>query len=127
MIEFWSQERVDEMVAAVGWQLYQKSHAEACARLAADETKMGVYEHKLPKHQKKTLGVLRDLHGLKTVGVIETNEAKGLIKIAKPIGVIGALNASNKRLLNTSFQWCSDFKNTKCGNFRSTPKSKGNM
>ena len=91
MIEFWPQERVDEMVAAVGWQLYQKSHAEACARLAADETKMGVYEHKLPKHQKKTLGVLRDLHGLKTVGVIETNEAKGLIKIAKPIGVIGAL------------------------------------
>lgn len=91
VIEFWPQERVDEMVAAVGWQLYQKSHAEACARLAASETKMGVYDDKLPKHQKKTLGVLRDLYGLKTVGVIETDEAKGLIKIAKPVGVIGAL------------------------------------
>ncbi len=104
IIEFWPQERVDEMVAAVGWQLYQKSHAEACARLAINETKMGVYEDKLPKHQKKTLGVLRDLHGLKTVGVIESNEAKGLIKIAKPVGVIGALtpvtNASSTLAAN---------------------------
>jgi sulfoacetaldehyde dehydrogenase len=33
-IEFWSQEKVDEMVAAVGWQLYQLTHAEACAKLA---------------------------------------------------------------------------------------------
>ncbi|MDP2791713.1 MAG: aldehyde dehydrogenase, partial [Rectinemataceae bacterium] len=55
-IEFWSQERVDEMVAAVGWEVYQLEHAKACARLAADETEMGVYEDKLGKHQKKTLG-----------------------------------------------------------------------
>ncbi len=90
-IEFWSQEQVDEMVAAVGWELYERSHAEACARLAVDETQMGVYEDKLGKHQKKTLGTLRDLHGLKTVGVIEENKEKGLLKIAKPVGVIGAL------------------------------------
>lgn len=90
-IEFWSQEQVDEMVAAVGWELYERSHAEACARLAVDETQMGVYEDKLGKHQKKTLGTLRDLHGLKTVGIIEENKEKGLLKIAKPVGVIGAL------------------------------------
>lgn len=50
-----------------------------------------MYEHKLSKHQKKALGTLRDLDGLKTVGVIEDNREKGLLKIAKPIGVIGAL------------------------------------
>lgn len=104
IIEFWPQERVDEMVAAVGWQLYQKSHAEACASLAVSETGMGVYEDKLPKHQKKTLGVLRDLYGLKTVGVLESDETKGLIKIAKPVGVIGALtpvtNASSTLAAN---------------------------
>ncbi len=90
-IEFWSQEKVDEMVAAVGWQVYEKAHAEACAKLAIEETGMGVYEDKLSKHQKKALGTLRDLHGLKTVGIIEENKEKGLIKIAKPVGVIGAL------------------------------------
>jgi sulfoacetaldehyde dehydrogenase len=103
-IEFWPQERVDEMVAAVGWQLYQKSHAEACAKLAVEETGMGVYDHKVLKHMKKTLGVLRDLHGLQTVGVIEHNESKGLVKIAKPVGVIGALtpvtNASSTLAAN---------------------------
>ncbi|MCJ7693845.1 MAG: aldehyde dehydrogenase family protein, partial [Anaerolineaceae bacterium] len=35
--------------------------------------------------------VLRDLYGLKTVGIIEEDAEKGLIKIAKPVGVIGAL------------------------------------
>ncbi len=90
-VEFWPQERVDEMVAAVGWQAFRREHAEACARLAIEETGMGVYEHKLAKHQKKTLGTLRDLHGLKTVGVIEEDPARGLLKIAKPVGVIAAL------------------------------------
>lgn len=90
-IEFWSQEQVDEMVAAVGWESYERSHAEACARSAIEETGMGVYADKVAKHQKKTLGTLRDLHGLKTVGVIEENKQKGLIKLAKPVGIIGAL------------------------------------
>ena len=88
-IEFWDQDQVDEMVAAVGWQCYK--HAEACARLAFEETGMGVYQDKLVKHQKKTLGTLRDLHGLKTTGLIEVDEAKGLLKFAKPVGVVGAL------------------------------------
>jgi sulfoacetaldehyde dehydrogenase len=90
-IEFWSQEQVDEMVTAAGWESFERSHAEACARSAVDETGMGVYDDKVAKHQKKTLGTLRDLHGLRTVGIIEENKEKGLIKIAKPVGVIGAL------------------------------------
>jgi len=91
IVEFWSQERVDEMVAAAGWAAYERSHAEACARSAIDETGMGLYADKVAKHQKKTLGTLRDLQGLVTTGVIEENKEKGLIKIAKPVGVIGAL------------------------------------
>lgn len=88
-VEFWSQERIDEMVAAVGWQAY--SHAEECAVLAFEETGMGIYKDKLIKHQKKTLGALRDLHGLRTVGLIEEDQELGLLKYAKPVGVIGAL------------------------------------
>ncbi len=91
VVEFWSQEQVDEMVAAVGWQVYKKENAEACAKLAVEETRMGVYEHKVLKHQKKTLGTLRDLHGVRSVGIIEEDPRKGLIKIAKPVGIVGAL------------------------------------
>jgi sulfoacetaldehyde dehydrogenase len=90
-IEFWPQEKVDEMVLAVGWENYKTENAQEIARLAVVETGMGLYEHKVLKHQNKTLGVLRDLKGVKTVGIIETDEKKGLIKIAKPVGVIGAL------------------------------------
>ncbi|MHB8856637.1 MAG: aldehyde dehydrogenase family protein, partial [Bellilinea sp.] len=103
-IEFWPQERVDEMVAAVGWQLYQRPHAEACAESAVRETGMGVYADKVLKHQKKTLGTLRDLLGLKTTGIIEEDLARGLLKLAKPAGVIGVLspvtNASSTLAVN---------------------------
>ncbi|MDZ4159315.1 MAG: aldehyde dehydrogenase family protein, partial [Anaerolineaceae bacterium] len=103
-IEFWSQKQVDEMVASAGWEAYKRENAEACARSAVDETGMGVFEDKVLKHQKKTLGTLRDLHGLKTAGIIEEVPAKGLIKIAKPVGVIGALtpvtNASSTITVN---------------------------
>jgi sulfoacetaldehyde dehydrogenase len=88
-IEFWDQDRVDEMVSAVGWHCYKG--AEACAKLAYEETGMGTYKDKLVKHQKKTLGTLRDLHGLKTTGLIEEDRQKGLLKFAKPVGVVGAL------------------------------------
>lgn len=91
IVEYWPQEKVDEMVAAAAWEVYKQENAEACARMAAEETGMGIYEHKLIKHQKKTIGTLRDLDGIKTVGIIEEDKAKGLIKIAKPVGVIGAL------------------------------------
>jgi sulfoacetaldehyde dehydrogenase len=103
-VESWTQEQVDEMVAAVGWAVYRREHAEACARLACDETGMGVYEHKLLKHQKKTLGTLRDLHGVKSVGCIEEDRARGLLKFAKPVGVVAALtpvtNASSTLCCN---------------------------
>ena len=90
-IEFWPQDKVDLMVAAAAWETYKPEMAEQIARLAVEETGMGLYEHKLLKHQKKTLGTLRDMQGVKTVGVIEEIPEKGLIKIAKPVGVIGAL------------------------------------
>jgi sulfoacetaldehyde dehydrogenase len=91
VVEFWPQEKVDEMVLAVGWECYKRETAEACAKMAVEETGLGVYADKVGKHQKKTLGVVRDLQGVKTVGVIEEDLAHGLVKIAKPVGVIGAI------------------------------------
>ena len=88
-IEYWPQEKVDDLAAIIGWETYKL--ADKIAKLAVEETGMGVYEHKKAKHEVKTLGVLRDLQGVRTTGVIEEDPEKGLIKIAKPVGVIGAL------------------------------------
>jgi len=100
----WDQAQVDGLVAAVGWAVYQEAHAVACARLACEETGMGVYEHKLLKHRKKTLGTLRDLQGVRSVGLIEEDRVRGLLKFAKPVGVVGALtpvtNASSTLCCN---------------------------
>ena len=89
VIEYWPQDKADELAIAAGWETYKRS--EEIAHLAVEESGMGIYEHKLLKHQKKTLGVLRDLQGVRTTGVIEEDPEKGIIKIAKPVGVIGAL------------------------------------
>ena len=87
-IEFWPQEKVDEMVLAVGWEFMKEENRIAMARLAVDESGIGVYEDKLAKIRSKTLGTLRDQVGVKTCGVVEELPQKGLTKLAKPIGVI---------------------------------------
>ena len=87
-IEFWPQEKVDEMVAAVGWEWQKPETAVALARLAVDESGIGVYEDKVAKIQSKTRGTMRDLIGQKTCGMIKEDKEKGLRIFAKPIGVI---------------------------------------
>lgn len=89
--ENFSQEKVDELVKAISWAAVKKENAEKIARLAIDESQLGTYEAKYGKLQKKIRGVVRDLANAKTVGIVERDTAKGLIKIAKPVGIIGAL------------------------------------
>ena len=52
---------------------------------------MGRVESKYAKMMAKVKGAYRDMKGKKTVGAIEENRANGIVKLAKPIGVIGAL------------------------------------
>lgn len=87
-IEFWPQEKVDEMVAAVGWEWQKVETAEALARLAVEESGIGVYEDKVAKIQSKTRGTLWDMKGVKTCGLVEEDKEKGLRIFAKPMGVV---------------------------------------
>ncbi len=87
-IEFWDQQRVDEMVAAVGWELQKEEVAEKLARLAVDESGIGVFEDKMHKIGAKTRGTMRDSVGQKTCGLIREDKEKGLRIYAKPMGVI---------------------------------------
>jgi sulfoacetaldehyde dehydrogenase len=90
-IEQYSQEQVDELVTAVAWAVVRKDHAEALARLAVDEGGFGNYADKVAKINKRVVGVLADMSGVRTVGVVEELPSAGLVKIAKPVGVVAAL------------------------------------
>ena len=88
------QARVDEAVTALAWSLYKPAHAEALAKMAVDDTGLGNAADKVVKNQRKTFGTLRDLMRVKSVGIIEEEPELGLVKYAKPVGVVGAVTPS---------------------------------
>jgi sulfoacetaldehyde dehydrogenase len=88
------QARVDEAVTAVAWSLYKPEHARELAEMAVADTGLGNVADKITKNQRKTFGTLRDLLRAKTVGVIEEDAALGLVKYAKPVGVVAAVTPS---------------------------------
>ena len=85
----YSQERVDELVTAMAWVIIR--NAEEIAQITQEETGLGRLDHKIIKLQKKVRGCLRDLKHEKTVGIVEVNPQTGITKMAKPVGVVGAI------------------------------------
>ena len=84
------QARVDEAVTAAAWSLYKPEHARELAEMAVQDTGLGNVPDKVIKNQRKTFGTLRDLMRAKTVGIIEEDPALGIVKYAKPVGVVAA-------------------------------------
>ncbi len=87
----YSQGQVDELVTAVAWAVVRKDRAEALARLAVDEGGFGNEADKLTKIHRRVTGVLADMRGTPTVGIVEEVPSRGLVKIAKPVGVVAGL------------------------------------
>ncbi len=90
-IEFYSQEQVDDMCQRIAWATIQEDFVDKLVTLAVEETGMGDYPSKYAKMMNKVRGGWFGMKGEKSVGVIEEDESRGLIKLAKPVGVIGAL------------------------------------
>ncbi|HEX6634565.1 MAG TPA: aldehyde dehydrogenase family protein [Usitatibacter sp.] len=90
----YDQARVDELVAAAAWAILEPSRNRTLSELAVRDTGIGDVEDKVLKNHRKTLGLLRDLHGMKTVGVVSEDPAKGIIEIARPVGVVCAITPS---------------------------------
>ncbi|MCU4159798.1 aldehyde dehydrogenase family protein [Acidiphilium sp. AL] len=88
------QDRTDEFVIAVAWSLYRPDRAETLAKLAVRDTGIGNVADKIIKNQRKTFGTLRDLLRAKSVGMIEEDRTLGIVKFAKPIGVVAAVTPS---------------------------------
>ena len=91
VIADYTQEQVDALCAAVAWAVAQPERAEGLAKLAVDEGGFGNFADKVVKINKRVLGVLADMRAVRTVGVVEEDPDRGLVKIAKPVGVVAAL------------------------------------
>ncbi|MDC7233825.1 MAG: aldehyde dehydrogenase family protein [Spirochaetales bacterium] len=87
----YSQQQIDDVCMAIGWEVYKDDNIKILAEMAVEETGMGNVEDKIKKHKGKILGVMADVKGALSVGLIERDEKRGISKYAKPVGVVGAL------------------------------------
>ena len=92
--ERWPQQRVDEAALACGWAIMKEENNRALAEIAVRDSGLGNVADKVTKNHRKTLGLLRDLAGVKTVGVIAEYPERGITEIARPAGVVAALTPS---------------------------------
>jgi sulfoacetaldehyde dehydrogenase len=92
--ETWTQAEVDEAVTAAAWAIVEPSRNRALAELAVRATGLGDVADKIAKNRRKTIGLLRDLAGARSVGVIREDPECGMIEIARPVGVVAAITPS---------------------------------
>ncbi len=90
----YDQARVDDLVLAAGWAIMEPGRNRRLAERAVADTGIGNVEDKVRKNHRKTLGLLRDLAGAKSVGVIAEHAEQGLVEIARPVGVVCAVTPS---------------------------------
>ena len=93
-IENYTQEQVAELIKAMVWSVAKPGMAEEIAQFTVDETQLGNYDGKFLKIQRKTRATLMDIIDDKSVGILEEDPERAIVKIAKPMGVIGALSPS---------------------------------
>ena len=86
-----NQARVDDAVTAVAWSIYKPTRCKELAELAVLDTGLGNVRDKIIKNSRKTFGTLRDLLRVKTVGIINNDPDRGIVKFAKPVGVVAAV------------------------------------
>lgn len=92
--EQWDQQAVDEAVTAAAWAIVAPHRNRALAELAVAATGLGNVADKIAKNRRKTMGLLRDLQGALSVGVIARDPQRGLVEIARPVGVVAAITPS---------------------------------
>lgn len=91
-------------------EIFKQAAKAACAnriplaKMAAQETQMGVFEDKVIKNHYASEFIYNAYKNEKTSGIIERNENAGFIKIAEPIGVIAALIPTTNPTSTTIFK-----------------------
>ena len=90
----WTQAEADEAAVAAAWAIVEPARNRALAELAVQDTGLGNVTDKIAKNRRKTMGLLRDLQGARSVGVIAEDPDRGLVEIARPVGVVAAITPS---------------------------------
>ncbi|WP_422048126.1 aldehyde dehydrogenase family protein [Shimia sp.] len=89
-IEDWSQADLDRLSQAIAWYAGNEKTFTRLAKQGVDESGIGDREGR-PGKRFKIHMVLRDVLRTPSTGAVEVDEAKGLVKYAKPAGVIASL------------------------------------
>src|SRR6186713_3733563 len=82
------QAAVDRLCRAIAWAGGNEATARRLAEMSVAESGLGSPE---PSRRSKVLGILRDALRQKSIGIIEEIPEKGIVKYAKPAGVIASL------------------------------------
>lgn len=86
----WTQEQVDRLCQAIAWYSSNEHTFTALAQSGVDESGIGDRKGR-PAKRFKIHGVLRDALRQKSVGKVEEDIQKGIVKYAKPVGVIASV------------------------------------
>ncbi|SDJ29991.1 aldehyde dehydrogenase family protein [Aliiruegeria lutimaris] len=89
-IEDWSQADLDRLSQAIAWYAGNAKTFTRLAQRGVDESGIGDRDGR-PGKRFKIHMVLRDVLRTPSTGIVEVDEAKGLVKYAKPAGVIASL------------------------------------
>src|SRR5580698_5794582 len=89
-MQSYHQTGVDNLCRAVSWATANEKTFVALTQMSVDESKMGNADGGQAR-RFKIVGILRDALRQKSIGVIEAIPEKGIVKYAKPVGVIAGL------------------------------------
>jgi acetaldehyde dehydrogenase/alcohol dehydrogenase len=98
----YNQEKIDIIVKKMTIAALAK-HREL-AKMAVEETGMGVYEDKITKNIFASEYVYNSIKNLKTVGVINENDDEDYMEVAEPIGVIAGVTPTTNPTSTTIFK-----------------------
>src|SRR4029077_2203262 len=89
-VDHFDQSTVDRLCRAVAWATANEQTFGRLTRMSVDESGMGSADG-VPARRWKILGILRDALRTRSVGIIEELPRQGIVKYAKPAGVIAGL------------------------------------
>ena len=85
-----TQDEVDRLCQAMAWAVANETTFTRLAQMGVEESGIGDPVSRVGK-RIKVMGILRDVLRQKSIGVIEELPERGIVKYAKPVGLIASL------------------------------------
>ena len=120
----YDQERIDRLCQALGWATANEKTFGRIVEMSIAESGLGDPEGRHSK-RNKIIGVLRDVLREKSTGIIEEIPQKGIVKYAKPAGVIASLVPTTNPELTPPYTGLYALKALDAVIFSPNPRSKG--